>query len=223
MSTLNNYEDELNEILDENEESLIHYDPTWKIDSLELAVWADEKIHEKEVKIAEVEKVANSNIEALKVKIEKLEAWKTEATNKDKNEITFFKEHLHLYHRKMIEKETMENEELKAKGKKEKKISKTIKLPHRDLTCKAQQPAILINGKEPSKAKEDSELLAFVKENSPEFIKTKEEVEWGEYKKKLKTTVVDGKLTYVDETGSKLDFITLQELGDKYDWKQKKD
>ena len=53
---------------------------------------------------------------------------------------------------KKIEEEKAENVELLAKGKKEKKLSKTIKLPYRDLTCKAQQPVILINGKEQIKS-----------------------------------------------------------------------
>jgi len=220
MSTINSYQEELTNIIDE-EDVQFHHDPSWKIESLELAVWADERVHEKEIRIAEVENVADSNIEALKTKIAKLKLWKEEATKKDKDKISFFKEHLHLYHRKVIETEKIENEELKNKGKREKKLSKTIKLPYRDLKCSTQQPEILINGKEVTKAKDESEFVAFVKENSPEYIATKEEVRWAEYKKTLKTTVNDGKMTYVDNTGSPLRFIELKGLPDKYEWKQK--
>ncbi|MBX4152379.1 host-nuclease inhibitor Gam family protein [Paenibacillus lautus] len=221
MSTVQ-YQNEVDNIIEDQDETFwLQQDTGWKIDSLELAVWADEKIHEKEVKIAEVEKVADGNIEALEAKIEKLKQWKEESTKKDKTDITFFKEHLHLWHMKKIEEEKVENVELLAKGKKEKKLSKTIKLPYRDLTCKAQQPVILINGKEPSKAKSDDEFVKFVKESNPEFIETKEEVKWGEYKATLQTKPHDGKLVYVDQNGEPIDFIMLKEQGEKYDWKLK--
>lgn len=221
MSTVQ-YQNEVDNIIEDQDETFwLQQDTGWKIDSLELAVWADEKIHEKEVKIAEVEKVADDNIAALEAKIEKLKQWKEESTKKDKADITFFKEHLHIWHMKKIEEEKAESTELVAKGKKEKKLSKTIKLPYRDLTCKAQQPIILINGKEPSKAKADDEFVKFVKESTPEFIETKEEVKWGEYKVTLQTKTHDGKLVYVNQDGEPIDFISLKEQGDKYDWKLK--
>lgn len=223
MSTYN-YQEEVNNIFEDRDDTYyLQEDPTWKINSLELAVWADEKIHEKEVKIAEIEKVADNNIEALKAKIEKLQQWKETASKKDKDDITFFKEHLHLYHKKVIEEEKYINEELKLKGKKEKRLSKTIKLPYRDLTCKTQQPKIIINGKDTTSAKDDEVFVAYVKANNPECIKTVEEVKWGEYKKTLKTTATNGKMIYVDDAGSPLDFITFQELDDKFDWNIKKD
>ncbi|MWV44870.1 hypothetical protein GRF59_14710 [Paenibacillus sp. HJL G12] len=215
-----NFQNEIENIIDEQDDTYqLHQDPTWKITTLELAVWADEKIHEKEVKAAEVEKVANSNIEVLKAKIEKLEQWKQEATKKDKDDITFFKEHLHLWHKKTLEQEKSENEELKAKNKKEKKLSKTIKLPYRNLTSKVQSPVILINGKEPAKAKDDELFVQYVKENNPDCIKTTEEVKWSEYKDLLRTTEANGKLIYVDDAGAPIEFIQLTERGEKYDWK----
>lgn len=219
-----NFQNEVNEIIEEQDDLYqLQHDPTWRITSLELAVWADEKIHERELKIAEVEKIADQNIEALKKKIEKLEQWKEDATKKDRDSITFFKEHLHLWHKNLLEQEKLENEELKAKGKKEKKLSKTIKLPYRDLTSKTQQPSILINGKEPAKAKDDMEFVQFVKVSNPEFIKTIEEVKWSEYKDTLSTRVVDGKLMYIDQNGEPISFIQLIERGEKFDWKVKAD
>lgn len=223
MSTIQ-YQNEVNNIVEDQDETFwLQQDTGWKIDSLELAVWADEKIHEKEVRIIEVEKVADSNIAALEAKIEKLKQWKEESCKKDKGDITFFKEHLHLWHMKKVEQEKDENAELLAKGKKEKKLSKTIKLPYRDLTCKAQQPVILINGKEPTKAKEDKEFVALVKKDYPEFIETKESVKWSEYKASLKTKNVDGKTMYVNDSGEPLTIIELKDQVDKYDWKLKKE
>ncbi|MGM1044791.1 MAG: hypothetical protein ACQEXX_01455 [Bacillota bacterium] len=217
-----NCQNEVDNIIEEHDDTYtLQQDPTWKITSLELAVWADEKLHELEVKISEVEKVADSNIDALKAKIEKLELWKEEATKKEKDNTTFFKEHLHLYHQRVMEEQMLDNEKLIANDKKPKKITKTIKLPYRDLTCKSQSPSILINGKEPAKAKDDEVFLKYVKENNPEFIKTVEEVKWGDFKDTLKTTVLNGKLVYVDDAGSPINFITLAERRDKYDWRLK--
>ena len=173
MSTVQ-YQNEVDNIIEDQDETFwLQQDTGWKIDSLELAVWADEKIHEKEVKIAEVEKVADGNIATLEAKIEKLKQWKEESTKKDKTDITFFKEHLHLWHMKKIEEERAENVELLAKGKKEKKLSKTIKLPYRDLTCKAQQPVILINGKSHQKPNLMMNLLYLLRKATQSLLRPK--------------------------------------------------
>jgi hypothetical protein len=219
-----NYQHEVSELIDDQDDTyIIQQDQSWRINDLETAVWADEKIHEKEIKIFEIENVADSNIKALEEKIEKLKIWKEESTKNSKSEITFFKEHLHLWHEKKIGKEKAENEDLKLKGKKEKKLSLTIKLPYRNLTCRTQQPVITVNGKEIAKAKDDEVFVKYVKESNPSMIKTIEEVKWAEFKDTLKTSTVDGKLTYVDEDGSPIDFINLQVRGDKYDWKVNKE
>jgi hypothetical protein len=100
-----------------------------------------------------------------------------------------------------------------------KKLSKTIKLQYRDLTYRKQNPQILINGKEPEKAKGDPMLVSFVKENRPDLIK--EEVAWKEFKDTLKQVEIDGKLMYVDENGEPITFIELVPREDKFDWKVK--
>jgi|GEM_PF-3360020 len=214
------YQNEVNELIEDQDElSYIIQDETWKVLDLATAVWVDEKIHEREVKIAEVEKVADDNITALEAKIEKLKAWKDASTKVDKDRITFFKEHLHIWHSKLIDCEKQINEELIAKGKKEKKLSLTVKLPYRNLTCRNQSPEIIINGKDTLNAKKDETFVKYVKENSPQYIKTTEEVKWSEYKDSLNTSVIDGELMYVDENGSPIEFIKLQQRGEKYDWK----
>lgn len=214
------YQNEVNELIEDQDElSYIAQDESWKVLDLATAVWVDEKIHEREIKIAEVEKVADDNIAALEAKIEKLKAWKETSTKVDKDRITFFKEHLHLWHEKLIISEKRTNAELKAQEKKEKKLSLTVKLPYRNLTCRNQSPEIIINGKSTAEAKKDETFVKYVKENSPEYIKTIEEVKWSEYKDSLKTSVVDGKLMYMDENGSPIEFIKLQQRGEKYDWK----
>lgn len=214
------YQNEVNELIEDQDElSYIAQEESWRVLDLAAAVWVDEKIHEREVKIAEVEKIADDSIAALEAKIEKLKSWKDASTKADKDRISFFKEHLHIWHSNLIESEKQINTELVAKGKKEKKLSLTIKLPYHNLNCRNQSPEIIINGKSTADAKKDEVFIKYVKENSPEYIKTIEEVKWSEYKDSLNTSVVNGKLMYVDENGSPIEFIKLQQRGEKYDWK----
>lgn len=214
-----NYQNEVEKLIeDQDETGYIMQDESWKIHDLSTAVWADGLIREKEIEIGNIESIADGNIAALEAKIEKLKEWKDNSTKKYKNDITFFKEHLHLWHGKIIQAEKEVNKELVTKGKKEKKLTLTVKLPYRNLTCRSQNPTIMVNGKEVVKAKDDQEFVKYVKENNPEFIKTTEEVKWAEYKDTLKTKVIDGEMMYVDENGSPIEFIKLQKRGDKYDW-----
>lgn len=169
----------------------------FKIDSLELAVWADKIIKEAEDKVENINQIADDHIQKLKDKIEKLEQWKIEATKKDNSTIEFFKNHLHAYHIRVLEHET-------SKGVK--KLSKTIKLPNRDLTCKAQQPEFI----------KDDTLTDWVATNHPNFIETKQTLKWGEFKKTL--TIHDK--TVIDENGEVVP-ITVVERPDKFDWKLK--
>ncbi|MHB0943352.1 hypothetical protein ACYCSU_17020 [Paenibacillus sp. ALE1] len=217
-----NYNDEISEILEDADDFYqLKRDESWRITSMDLAVWADNMIHDKEVKIATIEKVANNNIQALEAKIEKLKQWKEESTKKDNDDISFFKQHLHLWHRKIIEEEKSRNEELIVNGKKAKALSNTIKLPYRNLTAKKQRPLTTINGKDTTKAKTDEDFIRYVKENNPEYIKVIEEVQWGDYKDTLKMIEFNGKFVYVDDAGVPIDFIQLTERPEEYNWKVK--
>jgi hypothetical protein len=220
MAMPNEYQSQLDNILeDDNQDeiTLIQHDEKWAIHDLKSACWADSIIHDKELSIAEKNKIADDSIAQLEAKIEKLKQWKVDATKKEVSDIEFFKSHLHVWHMKQIEEEERLNEQLKAQGKKEKKLSLTIKLPYRDLTCRKQQPDILVNGVDIKDAKSDPAFVDFVRENSPKFIK--EEVAWGDYKKTLK--MANGR--YVDENGQPIEFINLVEKGNKFDWKVKED
>lgn len=211
-----NYEDELNNILEEQDETdRLRQDERWTVTSLNSAIWVDSIIREKEVSILEKESIADESIAKLQEKIDRLIQWKEESTKKERKDIEFFKTHLTLWHMSTIDAELNENETLKAAGKKEKPISKTIKLPYRDLTYRAQQPEALVNGKEITKAKDDPSLVSFVKANNPEFIK--EEVQWGEYKK----TLTNNNGVYIDSNGQVVDVISLVEKPAKFDWKVK--
>jgi hypothetical protein len=219
MGMPNEYQNQLDDILeDDNQDeiTLIQRDEKWTISDLGSAVWADDIIHQKELSIAEKNKIADDSITQLEAKIEKLKQWKVDATKEEVSIIDFFKTHLQLWHMKIIREEEETNTELRLKNKREKKMSLTIKLPYRDLRCRKQQPEILVNGVDISEAKNDPVFVDFVRKNNPEFIK--EEVKWAEYKKTLK--VAYG-VCYVDESGQQLDFISLVEKDNKFDWKVK--
>lgn len=204
MSTT--YNNELNEIfLEEDEVSLIQTQEYWSIYDLNTAIWADGIVAENEQKISEIEEIYQKRMNEFKLK---MDTWKENASRKHIKNIEFFKTHLMLYHMRVLDEE-------KAKGAK--KLSKTIKLPTRELKCVKQQPEIYIYGKEASKAKDVPEFVKYVKEYNPDYIK--EEVKWGDLKKSLKQVEVEGKLAYVDETGQVLDFIELIEREESFDWK----
>lgn len=196
-------------LLEDDEVYQLQQDQTWGVYDYGMAVWCDGILVEKEKKIAEIEQIYKEHMDSYKAKMDQ---WKESAAKKHINDIEFFKTHLHAYHLRVIDEE---------KANKAKKISSTIKLPTRSLTFKKQQPEILIDGVEISKTKDNKQFVKFVKENSPDFIK--EEVKWGDYKKILKQTNIDGKLTYVDDGGLPLEFIQLVERPEKLDWSLNKE
>jgi hypothetical protein len=207
---MNTYEEQLSEeFLEIDEVERIRQDERWSIKDLATAVWADGVVAENEKKVAEIEEIYNKRLEEFKTK---LDQWKENASKKYLNTIDFFKTHLHVYHMRVLDEE-------RARGVPESKQTKTIKLPTRKLECRKQKPEALIDGVEVVKAKSNPKFVSYVKENSPEFIKTSEEVLWDKFKKTLKQVKVDGKLMYVDSTGQKIDFIELIERPEKYDWK----
>lgn len=221
MGIPNSYENEINDIAEDqfdDEVSFVQKDEKWRIKDLGTATWADSIIHEKELIIEEKEKIADNAIVALQDKIKRLEEWKVEASKKENNDIDFFKEHLILWHKGIIQEEESQNKDLISRGKKEKALSITIKLPYRDLTCRKQKPEGLIEGLKISDVKDNPTFVKFVEENNPEFIK--KEVKWGDYKKTL--TMVD-EAFYIDGNGQILDFIKMEYRETKYDWKKRKE
>lgn len=191
-------------LLEDDEVYQLQQDQSWAVRDYGTAVWVDGILVEKEKKIEEIEQIYKERMDSYKAKMDQ---WKESAAKKHVNDIEFFKQHLHAYQLRVIAEE---------KAKNTKKISSTIKLPTRSLTFKKQQPEILVNGVEVSKAKDDSTFVQFVKDNSPDFIK--EEVKWGDYKKTLKQKEIDGKLVYMDADGQPLEFIQLIERPEKCDW-----
>ena len=80
---------------------------------------------------------------------------------------------------------------------------KTVTLPSGSLSFKKQSPEFV---------KKDDELLAFVKESVPEFVKITESVDWGEMKK---TCYIEGnRLVTVD--GEIVQGVTVNERDDVF-------
>ncbi len=170
----------------------------WGVTDLSSAVWADERIHEAQVKINEIEKLAEERIEVLQRKIEVVEAWKEEAKKPYLETVSFFGAKLMLYLQQTI------NEQIEA-GKK--KIVKTLKLPFNKPAFKKKQPEI---------KRDDTQLLIWLEENHPEYIEHKPTVKWAELKKTLTQAEVDGKLVYIDSNGQVVPHIELTERPDEF-------
>lgn len=224
----------------------------WTIDNKEMAMKIDYVVHKLEEKIASEEAISETQKSPLQAKIDKLnegiakiDEWLDRSTKSYRANIENLKQHLHLYHMRVIEAEEIENEKRIAEKKKPLKISKSIKLTYRDLTSKVQQPEI---------KKDDTLLTAWVEENQSRpipvsnllnFLKSKEEdaqltvkeiydflgtyeaehvkrepkLSWGELKKTLTEKDINGKLFYIDESGQVVPYVELIKRGVAYDWK----
>jgi hypothetical protein len=69
-----NYEEQLNEIFEEKDEVYkVQQEEGWRIQDLETALWADEIVHQREEKVAEIERVYQERKEKL---LAKLDEWK---------------------------------------------------------------------------------------------------------------------------------------------------
>ena len=91
---------------------------------------------------------------------------------------------------------------------KETKTTSKYKLLSGELVMKKQSISI---------SKEDEEkLMKWVKESKPEFIKTKEEVNWGELKKVLK---IAGD-SIVTEDGEVVEGVTIKLTGEQFEIKE---
>ena len=190
--------EKLDEML--QEESTIN-EESFRITDLKLAIWADEKAHDAEVKLQEIDTLADERIAVLQAKIDKLNEWREEAKRPYLSSIEFFKQHLLAYLAQTI------REQIESGAK---KIAKSVKLPFRTLQAKSQQPEII---------KDDALLTAWADANTQGFVEYKPTLKWGELKKTLTMQNVNGQLVYVDENGEIVPHITLIERPDVLDWK----
>jgi hypothetical protein len=196
----------------------------WTIDTKEMAMKIDYVLSKLEEKIALDEAIAivqkaplQAKIDKLNEGIAKLDEWLERSTKGYRANIEDLKQHMHLYHMRLIEAEEIENEKRVAADKKPLKISKSIKLTYRDLTSKVQQPEIkkddellaawveekqstpvsvyeiakLIEGKDEYDQLSVKEIYDFLKSYQSEYVKRDPQLAWGELKKTLEQKEVD--------------------------------
>lgn len=138
---------------------------TWKIDNDNVADWALDKIKESREDYERFERVALEKIEQIKIALE----------NKKKqteNETSFFEAKLREYVETVKTKDT--------------KTQKTYALPSGKLVLKKDKEDFKLD---------KEKVLNYIKENKEEyreFIKTKEDLAWGDLKKNL--IIDDGKI-----------------------------
>lgn len=200
---MNKFSQEIDQMFEEEDNSLYYElkEQSWTINDLETAVWADSKIHDNYLKIEEIEDAAKKQIESLQEKINKVKEWAEQRKNDPLNNIEFFKQHIFLFHKKLMEQQNNEN----------KKVQNTIKFPFYSSSFRKQQPLISFNGKEITDMKSDAEFVKIAEKVDPVLIK--KEVKWGDLKKRLQLVEFEKEKKYIDkETGELIKEIDIKEL-----------
>lgn len=180
---------DIDEILDQEEYSEINY----HVISDNLAEWALKRIKKATDERNRLVALATEQIEELTSKINELD-------EKYKRETAYFKMKLYEYF----------NSEETRKNIKETKTQASYKLLSGSLVFKKPTQKM-----EPNREK----LLEYVKANNmPEFVKTKEDIDWAAYKKECE--IVDGKVVNT-QTGDLLpeDLIEVQDVPGEFDVK----
>lgn len=153
------------------------------IDTAGKADWAIEKIREEETRLNLFIQVANDKIEQLKEKID-------EETRKSENRTGYLKVKLAEY---------LDRDDVPAK---QTKTKKTLTLPSGKIdVIFPKRTIVATNGKD---IKSNENLINYCKENAPEFIKSKESVDWAGFKKVLT----------IDDDGNVVDSLTGEYLTD---------
>ena len=132
------------------------------IDTDKKANWAVKMANQYQQRIDDAKKQADQIIS-------ETNAWLEEEIERNQDEVNFFLSMLRPY------------AESKLIGK-----SKTVKFPNGNIQFKSQSPVLYV-GMDKADAN-NLKLLEYVKKSAPDYLKIKESVEWGEFKKALKVT-----------------------------------
>lgn len=163
----------------------------FEVHDLETATEAQRRVAYFKRKQAEIDAVADKQIERLKMEIEQLEHWQEEAKKEYVERGNFYKHRLERYMREEVRK-------MQENGKKPKK---TIKLPYGTIKLVKQQPEYQRN---------ENDLLEYAE--SKGFVRVKKDVDWAAIKKKAK--VFGDKL--IDADGELIPGVTVVDREDKF-------
>ncbi|UZN53063.1 host-nuclease inhibitor Gam family protein [Bacillus paralicheniformis] len=163
----------------------------FEVHDLETAAEAQRRVAYFKRKQAEIDAVADKQIERLKMEIEQLEHWQEEAKKEYVERENFYKHRLERYMREEVRK-------MQENGKKPKK---TIKLPYGTIKLVKQQPEYQRN---------ENDLLEYAE--SKGFVRVKKDVDWATIKQKAK--VFGDKL--IDADGELIPGVTVVDREDKF-------
>lgn len=163
----------------------------FEVHDLETAAEAQRRVAYFKRKQAEIDEVAEKQIERLKMEIERLEQWQEEAKKEYVERENFYKHRLERYMREEVRK-------MQENGKKPKK---TIKLPYGTIKLVKQQPEYQRN---------ENDLLEYAE--SKGFVRVKKDVDWAAIKNKAK--VFGDKL--IDADGELIPGVTVVDREDKF-------
>ncbi|MEN7389902.1 host-nuclease inhibitor Gam family protein [Bacillus licheniformis] len=163
----------------------------FEVHDLDTAAEAQRRVAYFKRKQAEIDEVADKQIERLKMQIERLEHWQEEAKKEYVEREDFYKHRLERYMREEVRK-------MQENGKKPKK---TIKLPYGTIKLVKQQPEYQRN---------ENDLLEYAE--SKGFVRVKKDVDWAAIKNKAK--VFGDKL--IDADGELIPGVTVVDREDKF-------
>ncbi|MED2978241.1 host-nuclease inhibitor Gam family protein [Bacillus swezeyi] len=163
----------------------------FEVHDLETAAEAQRRVAYFKRKQAEIDAVADKQIERLKREILQLEYWRVEEKKEYVRRENFYKHRLERYMREEVRK-------MQDNGKKPKK---TIKLPYGTIKLVKQQPEYQRN---------ENDLLKYAE--SKGFVRVKKDVDWAAIKNKAK--VFGDNL--IDADGELIPGVTVVDREDKF-------
>lgn len=164
------------------------------VSDLETAAEAQRRIAYFKEQMAELDAIAEKQIEPFQEKIDRIKEWSEQA----KQEYIEKSAHYSLLLENFIREQVAEQQ---ASGK---KLKKTIKLPYGTIALKKQQPEF---------TKDAEALLEYAK--SVEMVKVKEEADWAAIKKVSR--IHEGKM--YDQNGEVIPGVSVFERDDKFEIK----
>ncbi|MBU8787996.1 host-nuclease inhibitor Gam family protein [Bacillus sp. FSL K6-0138] len=163
----------------------------FEVHDLETATEAQRRIAYYKRKQAEIDAVADKQIDRLLMEMEKIKLWREDANKEYVERENFYKHRLERYMREEVRKQ-------RESGKKPKKM---LRLPYGTIKLIKQQPEY---------QRDEKELMKYAE--SKGFVRIKQDVDWASIKNKC--TVFGDKL--IDDEGEIIPGVTVVDREDKF-------